>query len=244
MLERIEYSDVKKYKRYIPFDLNTNSKLYFDGDLIHKIPHFKERDFLKIISMVDSLKLNELIEIKKLIYKNETIVGYSMKNYKEYKSLRKLKNRNFELKRTDCIKIIKCVEVLSNNNISFFDCQLSNILLNPKNNDMKICDIDGLTFNEEKTLNYSDLKKILCLILAYLYNIKEYDIRNVLLSTGIDNNKSFINKCCFDEKNLNIEKIYTIIYDIQKNFTINEKKDIINKSKQLCETGYSKYLRY
>ena len=86
MLERIEYKNIKKYKLYIPFEVNTNSNLYFDKDLIHKIPYRKEIDLDEIVEYIDKLKLKELIEIKKLIYYNEYIVGYSMKNYKEYKS--------------------------------------------------------------------------------------------------------------------------------------------------------------
>jgi len=93
MLDIIQYKDVKKYKKYIPFDISTNSRLYYDKDLIHKIFLNKSIDFNIILDMVDKLKLEELVELKKLIYKNDFIVGYSIKNYKEYKSLNKFKKR-------------------------------------------------------------------------------------------------------------------------------------------------------
>ena len=64
MLEIIQYKNIKKYKRYFSFDLNTNSKLYFDKDLIHKIFSDQSLYFYIILKKLDELKLNELKEIK------------------------------------------------------------------------------------------------------------------------------------------------------------------------------------
>ena len=141
MLEKLQYKNIKKYKTYIPFDINTNSKLFFDKDLIHKIPFVKERGLDNLLKYLGELNLKELVEIRKLIYYEDLIVGYSMKNYKGYKSLRKFRYRKLDLKKEDCLKIIKSVEVLSENKISFFDSHLGNILLNPKTKDIKICDV-------------------------------------------------------------------------------------------------------
>lgn len=244
MLEKIQYKDIKRYKRYIPFDLNTKSKLYFDKDLIHKIPYMKERELDKILKYIDELKLEELIEIKKLIYRNGFIIGYSMKNYKEYKSLKKFKHRKFTLKKNDCFTLIESLKVLSQHNLSFLDCNLSNFLLNPKSNDIKICDIDGLTFIKNKSLNNEALKRILTLLLSYLYNVKECDIRNVLNSNGIDVEGSIINECCMLEKNISFETIVGIIDMVKTENIKKEKTYIVQKSKKLSESGYSKYKRF
>ena len=240
MLEIIQYKDIKKYKRYFSFDLNTNSKLYFDKDLIHKIFSDKSLDFYIILKKIDELKLNELIEVKKLIYKNKFLVGYSMKNYKEYKSLNKFKYRKFSLKKQDCFKLINSFKVVANNNLLYTDYHLGNILLNKKNNDIKICDIDSLIFKEDKEIEY---RKILKLLLSYLYNIKEYDIRNVLNSDGIAMEDSIINIGCLSEKDLSFDKIIQIISKIKKQNIKEEKKYIIQKSKYLSNLGYSKYRR-
>lgn len=243
MLERIEYKDIKKYKRYIPFDINSRSCLYFDKDLIHKIPYRKEKGLDEILKYIDKLKLEELIEIKKLIYWNDYIIGYSMKNYKQYKSLRKFKNRKFDLKKNDCFKLMECFNTLTQYNLSYNDYHLGNFLLNPRNNDIKICDIDSLYFNKEKGLDDYNLKEILILILAYLYNVNDRDINNILNSSGVNLNNSFINNYVFFKNDISIKKVYEAIDKIQYNDTLEEKEYIINKSKQLSKLGYRKYIR-
>jgi len=152
MLDIIQYKDVKKYKKYIPFDISTNSRLYYDKDLIHKIFLNKSIDFNIILDMVDKLKLEELVELKKLIYKNDFIVGYSIKNYKEYKSLNKFKKRDFDLKKQDCFNLVKSFDKLLKNNLSYVDFTLSNVLLNSETGDIKICDLDSLILKKSKLL--------------------------------------------------------------------------------------------
>lgn len=243
MLERIEYKDIKKYKLYIPFDLNSNSTLYFDKDLIHKIPYYKVKDFDNILSRINELSLNELIEIKKLIYKNNFIVGYSMKNYKEYKSLKKFKRRNFALKKVDCIRLVEAFKMLSNNNLEYIDTNLSNILLNKTTGDIKICDVDSLKFKDSKKLSSYELKQILKLILSYLYNVREKDMYNVLNSDGINFNNEYIKASCSNKCDITLDIIYKIIDTISLKDVVFERSFIIDKSKKLCDTGYYKYRR-
>lgn len=240
MLDIIQYKDIKKYKRYIPFDVCTNSRLYFDKDLIHKIFFYKTRDFDNILKKIDELKLEELVELKKLIYKNGFIVGYSIKNYKEYKSLNKFKNRKLEFKKEDCYKIVKAFDKLLKNNLSYVDLTTSNILLNKETNDIKICDLDSLIFNKSES-DELDLKKLLIFVLSYLYNIHQTHIRNVLISgDGLEN--TFIGLYKMTKENCSLEHINTIIKNITQENIKNEKKLIINKSRQLIETGYTKFL--
>lgn len=244
MLEKIQYEEIKKYKRYITFDRNTNSKLFFDKDLIHKIPFVKERGLDNLLKYLDELKLKELVEIKKLIIYEDLIIGYSMKNYKEYKSLTKFKCRRFDLKKEDCYKIIKSVQVLSENKISFFDCHSGNILLNPKTKDIKICDIDGLVLKENPNLGYRELKNLLIFLLSYLYNIKDCDIRNYLNSGERTFNNLFIDSCKLGEGVLSVEKIKEIVNDIKYITTLKERDYIIDKSIELSDMGYAKYNRF
>ena len=214
MLEIMQYSKVKKYKRYFTTDLNTNSKLYFDKDLLHQIP-FEVKDELGVIlKYIYKLKSEELVEIKQLIYKKDLLAGYSIKNYKEYKSLKKLSNRKFELKKNDCFKIVQIFNDLAYNNLFYSDFHLGNILLNPNTAEIKVCDIDGFSIKTREKLNKDDLQKLLILILSYLYNIKEFDIRNVIYSSVIDISDSFIDYCCMSKRDITIEKIYEIINEI------------------------------
>lgn len=244
MLEKLQYEEIKKYKRYIPFDTNTNSKLFFDKDVIHKIPFVKERNLDNLLKYLGELNLQELVEIRNLIYYDDLIVGYSMKNYKGYKSLTKFKHRKFDLKKEDCYKIIKSVQVLSKNKISFFDCHSGNILLNPKTKDIKICDIDGLILKESTNLGYRELKNLLVFLLSYLYNIRDCDIGNYLNSGDYVFNNLFIDDCKLGEGFLTIEKIKKIVNDIKYTTTRLEEKYIIDKSIELSEMGYSKYNRF
>jgi len=241
MLDIIQYDDIKKYKRYIPFDNYTSSKLYYDKDVIHKIFFNKDLDLNIILEMVNELKLEELIEIKNLIYKNGIMVGYTMKNYKEYKSLKKFKNRNFALKKQDCIKLVTGFENILKNKLSYVDFHLSNILLNPKNNDIKICDLNGLILKRGKVSEEIGTKNLLILVLAYLYNIDKKHIRNIIIGKEKIEN-TFINKCNISDKDIDIDFILNIINEIKYENIKHEKKLIISKSKILRDTGYSKFL--
>ena len=225
MLEIIDYNKIKRYKKYLPFDNYYNSVLYYDKDLIHKILFSETPDLNIILNMVDKLKLDELIEIKNLIYENGNMVGYTVKNYKQYKSLNKFKNRKFELKRQDCIKLVKSFDNILKNNLSYVDFHLGNVLLNPKNNDIKICDLDGLILNTGKESEEIGLKKLLILIFTYLYNINQHHIRNVFI--GNDHTENTFIDICLSDKNLSINYLLNIIENIKYKDVIKEKRLII-----------------
>jgi len=241
MLDKIKYKDVKKYKKYIPFDISTNSRLYYDKDLIHKIFLNKSIDFNIILDMVDKLKLEELVELKKLIYKNDFIVGYSIKNYKEYKSLNKFKKRDFDLKKQDCFNLVKSFDKLLKNNLSYVDFTLSNVLLNSETGDIKICDLDSLILKKSKLDEEVGIKKFLIFILTYVYNINQTHIRNVMTS-GYDMDNTFIDFCREKYENITLEDINEIIENIKLEHIKNEKQLIIDRSRYLIQTGYSKFL--
>lgn len=240
MIEIIQYKDINKFKKFLSFDLNTNSKLYFNKDLIHKVLNENLINLKQILEYLDKLKLEELVEIKNLIYNNNNMIGYSIKRYKKYKSLEKLKKRPFELKKRDCFKLVETYSKLLKNNLYYKDFHLGNILLNKKTSDIKICDLDSFDFINGE----NNIKALLVLILSYLYGIRYCDIDNILKTSGIKNDNLFINKCCLNERDITCDKIFEIINDMQKEYIVNEKKLIVNRSKELCETGYSKFLRY
>lgn len=237
MLEIINYNEIKKYKKYITTDINNNSFLYFDKDLIHKIVLKKDLDYINILFLLDRMKLEELVELKKIIYdyEHECVVGYSIKNYKEYKSLKKLKNRPFELKKQDSIKLVNMYNNILNNGLSYRDFHLGNVLLNPKTNDIKICDLDSITLFESWEEEKYALQLLLESVIEYLYNIKYVHIKNVVRS-------NYLYKLIDDyNKELSIECILKIIDLINYDLVKRDKKEIIEQSKQLINMGYSKF---
>lgn len=243
MLEIKQYEEIKKYKRYIPLDLNTGSKLYFDKDIIHKIPISINSSFEEVLKYIDNLNINELMELKNIIYKKNKIVGYSFKNYKQYKSLRRLKNRNLKLKKEDCFKIIKTYDLLAKNNLRYSDFHRGNILINENTNDIKICDFDNFSISKDKDLSKYQLKCSIILCLAYLYNINYYDVRNVFNAKGIENSNNQINKFCKDN-NISIDEYFSLIDELDFNLIKKERKEIIKNSKKLCKTGYYLYRQF
>lgn len=243
MLEIKQYKEIKKYKRYIPFDLNAGSKLYYDKDIIYKIPISINPNFKEILKYIDNLNINELLELKNIIYKKNKIVGYSFKNYKQYKSLRRLKNRNLKLKKEDCFKIIKTYDLLAKNNLRYSDFHRGNVLVNEITNDIKICDFDNFSISQDKDLSKYQLRCSIILCLAYLYNINYYDIRNVINAKGINNSNNQINKFCKDN-NISIDEYFSLIDKFDFNLIKTERKEIIGNSKKLCKTGYCIYRRF
>ena len=166
MLDVIDYKNINKCKRYFTTDLNRNSKIYYDKGILHKILLNEHKDLKIILELLNKLNLEELVEVKNLICNNNLILGYSMKNYKEYKSLNNFNKRDLYLKKEDCFKIVKSHQDLLKYNLCYTDYHKGNILLNPNNNDIKICDLDSLVFAKENL----SIKNLLVFILSYLYN--------------------------------------------------------------------------
>ena len=234
MLEIIDYSDIKRYKKYITSDINNSSYLYFDKDLIHKIFFHSSEEFESILKKLDKLKFEELVEIKNLIYKDGNIVGYSIKNYKQYKSLNRLKSRAFDLKKQDSIKLVNSYSNIVNNGLAYRDFHLGNILLNPSNGDIKICDLDSIDLFESWEDEKYALEDLLISVLTYLYNIKYAHIRNILSHNYLG---KIIN---ITEKDICIEYILEVINLIKYEQVESDKVEILNKSKELINKGYCK----
>ena len=204
MLDSIQYDEIKKKRRYFPLDINSSSKLYIDKNIIYKFPYSPQKELKQILEYIDKLNLPEFIRILNLIYKQDELVGYSFVRYINYKSLNKNKFRNFDLKKEDCYKILKFYNLIAEEQIECIDLHKGNILLNSNTNSIKACDLDAYHFYDKKDLKKTQLKHALILAIAYLYNLKEYDIKNIFYSDGIYPN-SFINRCLDSVDDLNIK---------------------------------------
>lgn len=228
MLEIIDYKDIKRYKKYITTDINNNSYLYFERDLIHKILFHPSNDLEDILKKLDELNKEELVEIRNLIYEDNNVVGYSVKKYKEYKSLKKLKSRPFDLKKQDSIKLVNIYSNILDNGLSYRDFHLGNVLLNQKTNDIKICDLDSFNFFESWEEEKYALENLLTTVLEYLYNIKYKHIIN-------SNLKNTLNQ------DISIESILEVINSLDSELIKIKRKEIIEKSKERIKAGYAKF---
>ncbi len=197
MLKIEQYSEIKKGIRYIPFDVNTNSKIYANGSELTKFPtkQILLRGTLEpLLKYIDEKDIDCCIKVKSLIYKKNKFIGYKIKFYQDYKSLRKLLNRNFSLKKQDCINIEGVFNILTENNLQVFDHALSNILLN-KEGKVLICDLDGLKINDSREVSKLNRKCLFVLALSYLYKIPANEIMVLVRNQSeflIDNNKELI----------------------------------------------------
>lgn len=217
----------KEYKKYHPFDLNTNSILYTYQNEIYKIPYYIKEDLEDILNYLKECNLNELVQINKMLYQNEKLVGYSMNNYNNYKSMKKNRHRTLRLKKEDCKKIITASEKLNKYNIIFNDYHESNILLNNETNNIKICDIDAIKISDDERLKKLQIKQSIVLCISYLYNVKK-EYMNLLIRSNTEVNKSRLINDFLKLENIklegNTEILDKIDYDI-----IDEDKKVLKK---------------
>lgn len=182
MTEVKQYADIKKGRRYIPFDLNTNSRIYVNGLELTKI-HKKHVLFgsrqEKLLKYIDEKNIKSCVEIKKLIYRDNKLVAYTIKFYKDHKSLRKLLKKNIELKKQDCLKIEQDFNELSKNKLQMIDYNLSNFLLG-RNNEVIICDLESLEVNESERLKTINNRNLFILVLAYIYKISTLEVEALI----------------------------------------------------------------
>lgn len=238
MLDRIQYRDIKKWKRYIPFDIHYNSKLYYDEDVIYKILYYLKNNLKEILEYINKLDLDELIQLIHIVYDNEIIIGYSFRNYREYKSLRKYKKRSLELKKQDCFKIVKSFNILNDNNLIYKDFHCGNVLLNDKTNDLKICDLDSVIINDSLEKKYIQLRRAFMLALGYLYNLDYRDINIVLKSNVIINENEDINRVICSSDKINVEDIYYLIEKLNLELIPKDRNKIKAKSYILTNDQY------
>lgn len=221
MLEVVNYNNIKKGVRYIPLDINTNSKLYKSGLELIKFPFqitSSRKELEKTLCYIDERNLDCCVKVKSLIYDKNELIAYKITFYQDYKSLRRMYNRKFSLKKQDCLNIEQTFNKLTENNIQVCDHTLSNILLN-KDNNILICDLDALEINNSNEVYKLNRKCLFVLALAYLYKLPA----NYVLAL-IKNMDVFL-----IENNMNLLKLFIRIENGEQVY-MKELLDLINEN--------------
>ena len=171
MLDTKQYDTINKFKRYIPFDSSKESKIYYNKDELYKILYYIDKKYIKILNYINECNLEELIEIRNLIYDKDNLVGYTSTNHKDYKSLRKNKYRKFKLKIKKNKNIITACNKLNDCNLYYGDFHTSNVLLNRKTGNIKMCDLNCISIIDNKYQRRKQIKDAIILCLSYIYNV-------------------------------------------------------------------------
>ncbi len=230
----IEYKNIKK----IPFKTNRNSKFYYNKNIIYKIPKHIKKDYIRILDYINNCNIDNLIKLLDYIYKDEEFIGYSFINYNDYKALNKFKKRDILQKKEDCHKIIELFNTLTTNNLFYNDFHCGNIILDEKNNDIKLCDLDSfkIDYTKESIINQIKSSAILCLM--YLYNLSYPDIL-VLIKDGQDINKDkTVNNYFKNLSNSNITDFHSCIDKIDLELINKEKGKLKRKCLELSSNSY------
>ncbi len=194
-IKRIEIGNLNPLKRYVAFDLNTNSKIYRQNGLLYKVPRFFGDDLKFVLENLKKKKMNNVVQIKDIYTKNDKDYAYSMRYYKGYKSIRRFKSRDLSLKFEDCKKIIKAFCDLGRRNMIYYDFHKGNVLLQKKTNDIVICDIDGLEKCRRKEDKEEQLTDAVCLCAAYIYNTGFPEMKAYVKTKRKLDSKNIIRSC-------------------------------------------------
>ena len=194
-IKRIEIGNLNPLKRYVAFDLNTNSKIYRQKGLLYKVPRYFGDDLKFVLENLKKKKMNNVVQIKDIYTKNNKDYAYSMRYYKGYKSIRRFKSRDLSLKFEDCKKIIKAFCDLGKRNMIYYDFHKGNVLLEKKTNDIVICDIDGLEKCRRKEDKNDQLTDAVCLCAAYIYNTGFPEMKAYVKSRRKLDCKNIIRSC-------------------------------------------------
>lgn len=244
MLDRIEEGQIKKGLRFFSCDLNTNSRLYRNQEFLNKYPEFyrlSPTDLGKTLNYIYEENVSCCVEIKNTIYKNDQLIGYTIKFYQDYKSLKRLLKKDISLKKGDCHKVLKAFQMLNEKKLKCRDVHLGNFLINDEQ--CLVCDLDALIVQNDDKFKYEQVQNAITLCLAYLYRLKFIDVR-ILLK---DNQSFIINGFRINElirgfDNQNLHDFEKIIAEIDENELEKSRKYLKQKIKQLrLNPYYSKY---
>lgn len=195
MIKRFEIQNLNPLKRYVVFDLNTNSKIYRQNGLLYKVPRYFTKDLTYVLEELSKKKLNSVVQVKEIYTKNNKDYAYSMRYYKGYKSIRRFKNREISLKVEDCKKIIKAFYQLGKRNMIYYDFHKGNVLLRKDRNNIVICDLDGLEKCRRKEDKKIQLQDAVCLCAAYLYNVDFQSMKAYIRTNKKLDSKNILHSC-------------------------------------------------
>ena len=232
MLNKIDYEDVIKFKRYNPNDINNSSILYYDNKTIYKLPYFFDENIIEVINYISECNYDSIIKIKDFIMSEEFAVGYSFEFYDNYKSLAKFSKRDLKLKVKDCHKIIDIFNELVYNGLIYTDYHLGNILLNENTSDIKLCDIDSIISNENNNFIWNN-KSSVALCLGYLYGFQTIFIKELIERNELINKDNLINDFYNNIKNDNLYEFHNILDKLDLELLLKEKKMLKPKVKKL-----------
>ena len=242
MQESIDYKDINKMRKYIPFDINTNSKLYKDGNYLIKIPYYMDEELFKTLLYIDEKKIKGIIKVTNFIKDNDKEIGYRIVRYKNYKSLNKYKNRSIDLKLKDCQKIVDLFMNFNNYKLIYSDHHTGNILFNSETDDMKVCDLDSFRIRDDDSSKERQLRGALELCTQYIYNLYNDEAEIVLSRSVINVDKNnyireaydSIGKPDFKQKVKRIEKI-------DRGAMLTDKIRIKEEVRNFINSGYYRY---
>lgn len=196
MISNLEIHNFSFFNRYRTFDLNTNSKIYKEDNNLYKIPTIMRRELIDALKYVDENKIKGMVKVKNFITDNGKIIGYSMHNYTNYKSLYKNKFRKFKDKIEDSLKIIDYFEYLNENDLYYADQHVGNMLLNTNSNKLLLCDLDTLRIEKDNYYKRMQTFSAIALVVSYLYGVSQEDADTVVLHSVIDiDDTGYIRDC-------------------------------------------------
>lgn len=188
-MENIE--DIKKGVK-IYQSLSNKTEIYLYNNILYKLfnDHSQIESRERILNILHKNPIKECPKIYSLLYEGD-LKGYGMEYLKKYKTLRKTKNINCDLKKEYCHKIIKIYEYFKKLGFIYYDFHTLNVLVNK--NDLKLIDIDSvLMYSNEKDI--TGKKYLNELVLSILYDCiffdyqiyfdkkERYDIQEILCS--------------------------------------------------------------
>ena len=241
MDKNIEFNKINKLKIYFPFDTNNSSKIYYEANRLHKIPYHMYDDTIKTLMYIEENKIKGVVKVTNFIENHNEIIGYTMKKYKNHKSLNKLKIEKFDNKIKDCLKIINMFQEYNYNNLIYSDFHTGNILLNTKNNDIKICDLDNFRISSDNDDKKSQLRGVLELCIEYIYQVDPADAHIVVNHSTIEIDKdNYFRECIKSVGDIKFHSTIKKIANLDRSSIPKYRRKIKEEAKQYINSGYYK----
>lgn len=233
MLNKIDYEEVMKFKRYKPRDTNNSSILYYNNNIIYKLPYFFDQGKIEVINYISECNYDNLIKIKDFIMQEGFAVGYSFKFYDNYKSLAKFPKRDIKLKINDCHKVIDIFNMLVDNGLTYIDYHCGNILLNSKTDDIKLCDIDSLIADDYINDFIWSNQSAMALCLEYLYGFPVIFMKRLIEDGEAINKDNLINEFYTNMTSDNLYDFHNVLEQLDLELLLKEQKTLKPKVKKL-----------
>lgn len=157
-MDKIKLSDIDLSTMKIIGKKGTTSTLYEDGDLCIKIldklfEEEKEIIYRKFLEM-DGLYIDNVLFPISLIIDNDKLVGYTMENFKDSKTLLEYLGTTRYINCKEIFDKVKKISLIlrqiHNNGIIYQDLSFENILID-KSGNIKYCDLDSCTYKNNRS---------------------------------------------------------------------------------------------